>query len=101
MANIGTFSKSEDGFTGVIKTLSVNVKAKLVAVAAEGDNSPNYRIYSGNVELGAAWNKTSQKDQPYISVKLDDPSLAAPIHASLHEGEDGQYNLIWTRRRAD
>lgn len=101
MANIGTFSKADDGFTGVIKTLSVNVKAKLVAVEAEGDNSPNYRIYAGDVELGAAWNKTSQADKAYVSVKLDDPSLPAPIHASLHEGEGGRYNLIWTRRRAD
>lgn len=101
MANIGTFSKSDDGFTGVINTLSVSTKAKLIAVEADGKNSPNFRVYAGNAELGAAWNKKSQAERPYISVKLDDPSLPAPIHASLHEGEDGQYNLIWTRRRAE
>ena len=101
MANIGTFSKVDDGFTGVIKTLSVNVKAKLLSVEPEGENSPHYRIYAGNVELGAGWIKKSQQGRDYISVKLDDPSLPAPIHASLYADDDGTYNLVWTRRRAE
>lgn len=101
MANIGTFTKTENGYSGVIKTLAVNTKANLVSVQAESENSPHFRIYAGNAEIGAGWLKKSKQDQPYISVKLDDPSLPAPIHASLHEGEEGQYNLIWTRRRAE
>jgi uncharacterized protein (DUF736 family) len=85
MANIGTFSKTETGFSGVIKTLAVNTKANLVSVPVESENSPQYRIYAGNAEIGAGWIKKSKQDQAYISVKLDDPSLPAPIHASLHE----------------
>lgn len=100
MANIGTFTKAEDGsFNGVIKTLALNVKAKLSPIEANG-NGPDFRIYAGNVELGAAWRKVSQQDKPYISVKLDDPSLPAPIYASLHEDEDQQFSLIWTRPSA-
>ena len=42
-----------------------------------------------------------QEDRSYVSVKLDDPSLTAPIYASLHEdNEAGQFSMIWTRPKA-
>lgn len=43
------------------------------------------------VELGAAWQKTSEQGCDYLSVNLDDPSFPAPIYATLAEveGEDG------------
>ena len=45
--------------------------------------------------------RVSQQDRPYISVKLDDPSLPAPIYASLHEDDEaGQFSMIWTRPQA-
>ena len=38
----------------------------------------------------------------YLSVKLDDPSLPAPIYASLVEAEgEGEFTLIWSRRQAE
>ncbi|MHC2618178.1 uncharacterized protein (DUF736 family) [Bradyrhizobium huanghuaihaiense] len=38
--------------------------------------------------LGAAWQKTARDtERDYLSVKLDDPSFSAPIHASLIEVE--------------
>ena len=40
-----------------------------------------------NVELGAAWKKTSKEGRPYTSVKLDDPSFPAPVYASLVEAD--------------
>ena len=54
------------------------------------DNGPQFRLYAGNVELGAAWQKISGEGRDYLSVKLDDPSFRAPIHATLTEleGED-------------
>ena len=30
MANIGTFTADKDGFTGTIRTLTLNVKVKLI-----------------------------------------------------------------------
>ncbi|WP_274630768.1 DUF736 domain-containing protein [Arvimicrobium flavum] len=97
MANIGTFAKAEDGvFSGAIKTLALNTKAKFVPIEATA-NGPDYRVYAGNVEIGAAWKRTSQQDRPYVSVKLDDPSLPAPIYATLVEDEQDQHNLIWSR----
>jgi uncharacterized protein (DUF736 family) len=50
-----------------------------------------------NIEIGAAWRRTSKDDRVYHSVKLDDPSFTAPIYANLFEGEDGEHALIWSR----
>ncbi|WP_200844350.1 DUF736 domain-containing protein [Rhizobium sp. 18065] len=99
MATIGTFTSSEAGFTGSIRMLALNVKARIARVEDPSDKGPHFRIYAGNVELGAAWQKRSeQTDRDYLSVKLDDPSFPAPIYATLSEveGEDG-YQLIWSR----
>lgn len=101
MATIGTFNKSEDGFTGAVKTLSLNVKAKFVPSTKDTDKSPDFRILAGATEFGAAWRKTAQTGREYLSVRLDDPSFAAPIFANLIEGEDKSHSLIWSRRSAD
>jgi uncharacterized protein (DUF736 family) len=102
MANIGTFTKAEDGsLNGTIKTLQLNTKAKLSPLDATSNGGPDFRIFAGNVEIGAAWKKTSQQNHAYISVKLDDPSLPAPIYASLHEDDKAdQFSMIWTRPQA-
>ena len=103
MATIGTFTASNNGFTGSVKTLTLNVKATFVATEKENDKAPDYRIFAGATEFGAAWKKTAREtDREYLSVKLDDPSFPAPIFASLVsvEGGDG-YALIWSRRNSD
>lgn len=104
MATIGTFSSIANGsFTGAIKTLTLNVKARLERVENPSDKGPHYRIFSGAVELGAAWQKHSdQSGRDYLSVKLDDPSFPAPIYATLVEveGEEG-LQLIWSRPNRD
>ena len=103
MATIGTFTATETGFTGSIRTLSLNVKARFARVENPSDKGPHFRIFSGNVELGAAWQKRStETDRDYLSVKLDDPSFPAPIYAALAEveGEDG-YQLIWSRQNRE
>ncbi|MER8949829.1 DUF736 domain-containing protein [Mesorhizobium sp. M0910] len=103
MATIGTFTSSGNGFTGTIKTLNLNVKAKLARVDNPSDKGPHFRIFSGSVELGAAWQKVSREtERGYLSVKLDDPSFPAPIYATLIEveGEEG-LQLIWSRPNRD
>lgn len=103
MATIGLFTTSETGFNGSIRTLALNVKARIARIETPSEKGPHFRIYAGNVELGAAWQKRSeQTDRDYLSVKLDDPSFPAPIYATLTEveGEDG-YQLIWSRPNRD
>ena len=100
MATIGTFHQQDDGsYTGSIKTLTLNVKtAQLRPVEKDNDKAPDFRIFSGQTEFGAAWMKTSKEDRAYLSVKLDDPSFHAPIYASLVDADEG-YSLIWSRSR--
>lgn len=102
MATIGTFTSTENGFTGSIRTLALNVKARIARVEHPSDKGPQFRIFAGSVELGAAWQKRSEQDRDYLSVKLDDPSFSSPIYATLTEveGEDG-YQLIWSRPTRD
>jgi uncharacterized protein (DUF736 family) len=103
MATIGTFTKTDSGYTGSVKTLTLNVKAKFVPAEGENERGPDFRIFAGATEFGAAWKKTARETQrEYLSVKLDDPSFPAPIYASLVEAEDGEGQaLIWSRRNSD
>ncbi len=101
MALIGTFTAQDNGFTGSVRTLTLNVKVKFIPSEKESDKAPDYRIVSGSYEIGAAWKKISKADRPYLSVTLDDPSFPATIYARMVENEDGTHNLIWTRARGD
>jgi uncharacterized protein (DUF736 family) len=73
MANIGTFTAEKDGFTGTLRTLTLNVKAKLVP-NDKGDNekAPDFRLQAASHDIGAAWKKTSEAGRDYLSVTVDD-----------------------------
>lgn len=100
MATIGTFTKQDDGsYAGAIKTLTLNVKqAQFRAIEKSDEKAPDFRIFAGQTEFGAAWKRTSRENRDYLSVKLDDPSFPAPLYASLVDAEEG-YSLIWSRSR--
>ena len=66
MATIGTFTKNENGtgFTGAVKTLTLNVKAKFVP--SEGRKTERRRPRLPHLrriatEFGAAWKKTARE----------------------------------------
>ena len=96
MPTIGTFSRQNDRFTGTIATLTVKVKATIAPVAKASETAPDYRIYAGSVEIGAAWSQTSKAGRPYLSVRLDDPSFPASVMCALVETDEG-HALVWTR----
>src|SRR6202012_1440931 len=85
---IGKFHKMDDGsYSGEIHTLTTsNVAVKIVPVARESANQPNFRIWSTflfkEYEVGAAWTKTGVNGD-FLSVVLDGPELGAPLHALL------------------
>lgn len=99
MAQIGSFSRDESGvYTGTIRTLTLNVKATMRPVEKDNDKAPDYRVVAGAVEIGAGWVRASQgTGAEYLSLKLDDPSLPAPIYANLTQGDNGEHRLIWSR----
>jgi uncharacterized protein (DUF736 family) len=101
MANIGNFTAQGNSYSGTVRTLTLNVKVKIVPNDKQGENAPDYRIVAGTFEIGAAWKKLSKADRPYLSATLDDPSFPATIYARLVEGEDGTHNLIWSRSKGD
>lgn len=71
-------------------------KQRITAIEKTGEQSPDFRVFAGKAELGAAWKATSKAGNAYISVKLDDPSFAAPIFGRLMESDKG-HSLIWNR----
>ena len=102
MATIGSFTASKDGFTGTIRTMTINVKVKIVINQNKmSDSAPDYRVYAGQSELGAAWKAQTKGDEPqdYLSILLDDPSFAEPVRAALFYEDETAY-LVWNRRDA-
>ena len=103
MAIIGTFTKNANGsFAGEINTLAVQSTNVRITPETErsSDDAPSHRVTVGRAEIGAAWAKVSAGSRPYLSLKLDDPSFAAPIFANLFEQQDGKtYSLVWSRQR--
>ena len=101
MAIIGTFSKTADGYSGAVRTMTVNVKAAFVANDKNGNaKAPDFRVMAGKIELGAAWRVEPKKEdmKPFLRVELDDPSFGATISAALFEnGEEGKGVLVWSR----
>ena len=86
MANIGTFTSETDGYTGTLRTLTLNFKVKLVPNdKGDSENAPNFRLQAAGHDIGAAWKKTSEAGRDYLSVTADAPSFPAPVYARLIE----------------
>lgn len=74
MSVIGTFTPAKDGgWTGTIRTLTIDVKARFVPNDnRDSDRAPEFRIFAGRSELGAAWRQRTSGENPreYLSVRL-------------------------------
>lgn len=109
MARIGTFTRTADGFTGRLHLLARDVDLVLVPAGPRtSDKAPDYRVLRADDddgEVGAGWKHTGEKAGPYVSLVLDDPTLARPIRANLFrsEADESVYLLQWNRpsRRSD
>jgi uncharacterized protein (DUF736 family) len=106
MTQIGEFTKTRAGYAGQIKTLTIDTKVVLVRVEkSDKENTPDFRILAGdgtgNIEIGAAWKRTGEKAGTYVSLQIDDPSLAHPIRASLFQSTTSTTKLVllWNRPR--
>lgn len=79
MAIIGTFTTTRNGFVGSIRTLTLNVKPRFERIENPSENGPHFRIFSGPVDLGAAWQKQAkQTERDYLSVRLDEARCWPP-----------------------
>ena len=110
MAQIGSFTRSKDTYSGRIHTLSLDAELVLVPTeASDSENAPDYRIHLGSdakgAEIGAAWKRTGEKAGDYLSLLIDDPAFVQPLRANLFKAEEvgKTFNLMWSRpsRRED
>lgn len=98
MAIIGKFHTKEDGFAGHIETLTLSAAVSIQPFIKTTDNGPDYRLRSHGAEIGAAWAKTTDLGERYLSVKVDDPSFPTPIHCTLKSMDNSKaLYLIWAR----
>ena len=103
MAHIGAFTLKDGTWTGTIRTMTINVKAQLVPNKHKTKGAPDFRLYAGGAELGAAWREDSKDGEtPFLAVKLDDPSFAQPMRAAFFENaKEGTGVLVWNRPKAN
>lgn len=104
MTTIGRFTQSKDGgWTGTIRTLTINAKVRLIPNdSRENSSAPAYRLLVGTHHIGDAWEQQTDNNmpQPYLRVRFDDLSLPGPIRAALFFCEDGvTARLTWRRKQ--
>ncbi|PRD43070.1 DUF736 domain-containing protein [Phyllobacterium phragmitis] len=102
MAQIGTFTRNDDGFFGRVRTLTLDVEMTILpAEGSDAENAPNHRVFCDGLEVGAAWDRTGDRAGGYLSVTIDDPSFVEPIRTRLFESDTKKdtWNLHWTRRK--
>jgi uncharacterized protein (DUF736 family) len=94
---IGRFQRDGNGYSGSIETLAFQLNpVRLV----KRDKGADFAVTGpDDGELGAAWRKAGEFGD-FLSIKLDCPSLLAPINAvmPLKADDDGFYPLRWRRR---
>ena len=100
--NIGQFTATEYGFTGHIRTLTLDILLSLVpAEPSESENAPDYRVMlaSGDDEreIGAGWKRVGDKAGAYVAVQIDDPVFIQPLRANLFQADSSSHILLWNR----
>ena len=102
MPAIGTVTKLEDGsFKGQLKTLSIKADITIEPNRAKtSEAQPDYRILSGEVEIGAGWTRRSEASgRDYVSLSLAAPEFGPRrIYANLGRAagaDDDTFAVIW------
>ena len=63
-------------------------------------SAPAYEIYSGDLRIGAAWDRTG-KSGKYLSVSLEDPSFSSGYYSLYrNRGVEDGYTLVFERLRS-
>ncbi len=105
MPAIGHVTRSKDGksYKGQLKTLSFKAPIDILPnTSKNGDTQPDFRVYSGNVEIGAGWMRTGETSgKDYISLALADPAfgpkkLFANLGRAAGQSDDDVLALIWS-----
>ena len=102
MPAIGYVTRDENGsFKGNLKTLSIRADVAIVPNTSKtGDTQPDYRVLSGDIEIGAGWNRRAESSgRDYVSLSLAAPEFGPRrLYANLGRvpGEaDDRFAIIW------
>jgi len=104
MPQIGQFTRAKSGYSGTIRTLTLDITILLVpADPSDTENAPDYRIHLNDEvgpEIGAGWKRTGEKAGDYVSLQIDDPIFPQPIRANLFRSGDDEaaWSLHWNRQ---
>ena len=98
---IGKFTANATGYTGNIKTLTLNTALQVVANDRKTKpEQPDYHVLSGDTEIGAGWNKVSGDAENYVSITIDDPAFPATLYFSIVKLHEAEQILVWSRQKA-
>lgn len=100
MPQIGTFKKTKDGFTGRIRTLTLDAELAIrSAENTDAENAPHYRIFTtDDIETGAGWKRTGESWRlPFARHRRSvlhpaDPRSPVPVGNRQRD-----LNLLWAR----
>lgn len=100
--NIGQFIATENGFTGSLRALTLDMELSLVpAEPSETENAPDFRVMYGSGEeereIGAGWKRVGDKAGAYVAVQIDDPLFIQPLRANLFQADASNHVLLWNR----
>ena len=102
MPAIGYVTKDDNGtFTGQLKTLSIRAEITIQPNSRKtSDAQPDYRVVSGDVEIGAGWNRRSETSgRDYVSLSLAAPEFGPRrLYANLGRAagdDDDRFAILW------
>jgi uncharacterized protein (DUF736 family) len=95
----GTVAK---GFVGELRTISIRVPIEIRPNPSKsGEVQPDFRVYSDEVEVGAAWLRVgAASGRPYVSLALATPEfgprrLYANLGRAAGQDNENSFAIIW------
>jgi len=103
MPAIGYVTASDNGtLKGQLKTLSIRAEIVIAPNNRKANHvQPDYRVYSGDVEIGAGWNRRSESSgNEYVSLSLAAPEfgprrLYANLARTAGDERDDRFVILW------
>lgn len=102
MPAIGYVTLQSDGsYKGRLATLSIRRNIEFVLNKKRSEAQPDFRVMSGEVEIGAAWNRRAiSSGNEFVSVSLAAPEFGdRTLYANLGRlpgsKEDNEFAIIW------
>lgn len=102
MPAIGYVQRQRDGsFKGSLRTLSVNAEIEILPNAHKSGDQPDYRVVSGDADLGGGWVRTGEVSQrEYVRLAISAPELGnrtlyANLGRAAGQADDDAFAIIW------